>query len=268
MAKMMRFFPEVMVIVMGMVDGIRSVLIITMLLCMMTYIFAIVFKQLTLGTETGDEFYPTVPEGMFTLLVDGLLPDNADMVRSLRKENWYLGPLFLIFIFLSAFTILNMLVGFMCDVVSNASDSEKEKSNIESMTERLQAILKDIDTNYDGQVSRNEVRGILGNEEALRTFHRVGVDVTALVDEADVMFDDDGVSFEEFIDMVLQFRGNQAATVGVISGMRSAMRKNLLSIEERLLRIDKLLARKVAPLSQLNSIVPGSSQLSREEVII
>merc|ERR1712217_427383 len=76
---------------------------------------------------------------------------------------------------------------------------------------------------YDGnlQISKGEFETLLLNKTAARMVQDVGVDVVGLVDFADFIFkDDDELSFCEFMELVLQLRGSNNATVKDVVDLR------------------------------------------------
>ena len=57
---------------------------------------------------------------------------------------------------LSAFTILNMLIGVLCEVVSTIARSSKEEEAISIVKRWLLDVLLGVDGNNDGKISREE----------------------------------------------------------------------------------------------------------------
>lgn len=58
LAKMIRYMPELMVLIKGMVSASRVVFFTMLLLLICIYVFAIVFRQLTDDTEAGHMYFP------------------------------------------------------------------------------------------------------------------------------------------------------------------------------------------------------------------
>lgn len=239
MARMLRAFPEAMILVKGLTSSIRSVMVTLALLVALTYIFAIVLKLLTLDSILGDEFYKSVPFGMKTLLYETVVPDNAVMLESMLEEAWYLPLIYVIFIGLSALTLMNMIIGLLCDVVSTVSAEELEAADIARMTEKLYDAIAAVDTDFDGIVSPAEVSCMLSNKSVVEALSRVGIDVVALVQELDILVDSDGLPFDDFVEVVLKFRSAQAATIGVVAGLRKSIQNLMCQLEERISEVQK-----------------------------
>merc|ERR1719487_215615 len=76
MARLLRSMPELMILIKGMVAGMRSVIFTLFLLIVIIYIFAIAFRQLADGTEVGEDYFSNVPLAMATLLHRGTFMDE------------------------------------------------------------------------------------------------------------------------------------------------------------------------------------------------
>ena len=68
---------------------------------------------------------------MSTLLLRGTLPDMADLVEDVGRVNIIYAAFMLFFILLASLTVLNMLVGVLCEVVSVVSAVEKESMTVQ-----------------------------------------------------------------------------------------------------------------------------------------
>merc|ERR1719161_998761 len=75
--RLMRFLPELMVMVKGLIASVRSVSMSMILMLILTYIFAVAFRQMTDDTPLGTKYFPSVPGAAYTLIVEGMLPDNG-----------------------------------------------------------------------------------------------------------------------------------------------------------------------------------------------
>merc|ERR1712032_1241869 len=70
--------------------------------------------------------------------------------------------------------------------------------------------------------------GMLHMPEAARALHEVGVDVVGLVDFSDYIFKDgDELTFQTFMEIVLQLRGKNTATVKDIVDLRKLIMPEL-----------------------------------------
>merc|ERR1719440_2731180 len=126
MARLLRAMPELMVLIKGMAVAMRSVLFTLILLAGIIYVFGIAFVHLTKDKEQGEVYFPTVGRAMNSLLLDGTLPDQAPLVTDVGKEGWVYRIVILFYILFTSLTVMNMLVGVLCEVVSVVSSVEKE----------------------------------------------------------------------------------------------------------------------------------------------
>merc|ERR1719321_1937658 len=68
--RMLRSLPELMILIKGMATAMKSVAYVMALLVLITYVFAIAFTQLAVGTESiGEDFFANIALSMYTLLI-------------------------------------------------------------------------------------------------------------------------------------------------------------------------------------------------------
>eukprot|EP00927_Polykrikos_kofoidii_P084815 TRINITY_DN9044_c0_g1_i1.p1 TRINITY_DN9044_c0_g1~~TRINITY_DN9044_c0_g1_i1.p1 ORF type:complete len:704 (+),score=118.47 TRINITY_DN9044_c0_g1_i1:204-2315(+) len=239
-ARIMRAVPELVVLVKGMVVGIRSVCITFALMGATTYVFAIALRQLAEQTSVGSTAFRSVPSSAYTLLIEGVLPDNGELMTTLGNERWYLAVFFFFYIFLTSLTLMNMLVGILCEVVYGVAGSEREEREIDRLTAKLLTILKSIDVNFDGLVSKEEFAGILTNAEAAKALLRVDIDCVMLVDHAETVFEEREVlPFAEFVDVLLQFRSSGSAVIRALVDLKRGWHSRAALIYDRLCHIEE-----------------------------
>lgn len=217
--RMMRSLPELMVLIKGMMTAMKSVFYVMCLLLIVTYIFAIAFTQLAQGNDVlGEAYFSNVAHSMYSLLVYLTLLDNVgQFCDDLRANMWWLLILALIFICLAALTVMNMLIGVLCEVVSAVAATEKETIKTMLVADKIHQVATDLDSDFDNKVSYEEFTKIIEKPEALRAFEEVGVNPLAIVDFAELIFFDEGepvdLTFQTFMDMVMDLRDSNPATV-------------------------------------------------------
>merc|ERR1740127_5394 len=143
------------------------------------------------------------------------------MLTNSLGSNWVLAVMVFTFILLGALTVLNMLVGVLCEVVSAVAATEQEEMLVNYVNEKISRVMALLDSDGGGSISKKEFLEILDNVEAVRCLSDVGVDVFALIDLADYIFEDDDtenteeieLDFARFMEVVLQLRGSNQATV-------------------------------------------------------
>lgn len=237
MARMLRSMPELMILIKGMVAAMRSVFFVLVLLVILMYIFAITFTQLLSGSDVGTLYFDGIFPSMLTLTCSGTFFDNfTDLVDALGEVGWVYLMLFLLFVLLAALTVLNMLIGVLCEVVSAVAATEKEDMLVNFVKGRMKAVIRNIDKDSNGLISRKEFEQILGDPKAVLALVEVGVDPEILIDNIDYIYevinsdDEDDCPAEEvvldfgaFMEVIMQFRGSNIATLKDIVDLRKHM---------------------------------------------
>eukprot|EP00445_Apocalathium_hangoei_P082382 CAMPEP_0204181354 /NCGR_PEP_ID=MMETSP0361-20130328/51827_1 /ASSEMBLY_ACC=CAM_ASM_000343 /TAXON_ID=268821 /ORGANISM="Scrippsiella Hangoei, Strain SHTV-5" /LENGTH=690 /DNA_ID=CAMNT_0051140921 /DNA_START=141 /DNA_END=2210 /DNA_ORIENTATION=- len=230
MARLFRAMPELLIMIKGIAAAMRSVLFTLVLLFILIYVFSIAFVQLTADIPEGEPLnllFGNVPRAMHSLLIHGTILDGPGaVVVELGNNSYVLAFVFYIFILLAAFTILNMLIGVLCEVVSGVAAVEREKLTVAFVKFQLEKVMQQLDKSGDGEISKVEFSQILDNATATKALEEVGVDVVGLIDNIDFIFqgdDDEGeknLDFASFIELVLELRGDNMATVKDIVDLR------------------------------------------------
>mmetsp|Transcript_10498 Transcript_10498/g.23886 ORF Transcript_10498/g.23886 Transcript_10498/m.23886 type:complete len:671 (+) Transcript_10498:164-2176(+) len=232
MARILRSMPELVILVKGIGVAARSVFFTLLLLMIIIYVFAVGIRQVTDGTEIGRTYFSSVPTSMNSLLLRGILPDNAEMVYNMQEQDWWLWPLIMFFILLASLTVMNMLVGVLVEVVGAVASTERESMLVGSVRAKMLAVMDRLDGDGDQRVSQKEVEGLLVNPDACKLIKELGVDAVGLVDVSNFMFADKPpdatLAFEDFMDMVMNLRGSNAATVKDCIGIGRSLKQDLM----------------------------------------
>eukprot|EP00746_Dinoflagellata_sp_MGD_P166407 gnl/MRDRNA2_/MRDRNA2_96263_c0_seq1.p1 gnl/MRDRNA2_/MRDRNA2_96263_c0~~gnl/MRDRNA2_/MRDRNA2_96263_c0_seq1.p1 ORF type:complete len:585 (-),score=110.44 gnl/MRDRNA2_/MRDRNA2_96263_c0_seq1:172-1926(-) len=189
MARLMRAVPELMTLLKGMAAAVRSVFSTLVLLILFTYVFAIIFKQQAGANPNLKKYFETIPEAMWNLLLVGTLLDNiTDVLNLLREEAPVLCGVFLFWVLLSSFTILNMLIGVLCEVVSAVADAEKENRVIGYAKETLLGVLAEFDLDGNRMLCEKEFSAFCSHPDTKPPLDELEVDVENLKSLTDVIF--------------------------------------------------------------------------------
>merc|ERR1719235_1370836 len=121
----------------------------------------------------------------------GTFLDNLTVIADKLKDHAHpaLLALFIVFILVSALTILNMLIGVLCEVVSAVAEAEKEKAVVTYVKATLIDVLNDLDKDGTGTISKDEFAVLLEVPSAVKALEQLGVDVPNLLLLTDVLFD-------------------------------------------------------------------------------
>mmetsp|Transcript_9443 Transcript_9443/g.16759 ORF Transcript_9443/g.16759 Transcript_9443/m.16759 type:complete len:711 (-) Transcript_9443:92-2224(-) len=248
-ARLLKAVPEVLTLLRGIAAAARSVFFTLLLLFVLLFVFGVVFK-----TQADEDFpalktlFPTVFSAMWVLLLQGTFLDSPSAaLREIGESSSFLMFVFLVFIFLSSFMVLNMLIGILCDVVHQVALNEKEEAAVAYLKSTLLEILECHDKDNDRLIHRDEFELLMRNPEMHFVLTRFGVNVVDLITLKDVLFEDQDLSefdddeetptcpspargmrklgFAEFLEVVLRLRGGNSATVTDIVDLREYVRQ-------------------------------------------
>jgi hypothetical protein len=167
----------------------RSVFSTLVLLVLFLYVFAIIFKQQSEDNEVLEGYFSTIPAAMWNLLLAGTLLDGiTDVLNDIQGENWVLCAVFLMFVLISSFTVLNMLIGVLCEVVSAVALAEKEEMVVKFVKHQLIGVLMAIDVEGEGKISQDQFKEFVNHDESDPAFQELGVDKENLLSLVDIIF--------------------------------------------------------------------------------
>jgi len=233
-----------MIMIKGMVSAAASVGYTLGLLLLVTYVFAIALRNLVPEGDDPDKdirviYFSSVPEAMHNLIIFGTFLDAlSDFILLVKDQSVPCFILTWMYISLASLTIMNMLIGVLCEVISSVAEEESESMIVDKVNDKFGEIVNILDSNNDGTLDWDEFQAILDYPSALQALESVNVDPESMVDMAEDFFFDDGepvaVTFEEFMCMVLDLRGGQQATVKDIMGLGKRSNKKFMNLKTRM----------------------------------
>jgi hypothetical protein len=230
--KLLRSAPELMILAKATVLALRSVMAVLVMLVLVLYVFAILFTQLLQGMEVAKGKFETVPQSMNYLLIQLLCGFDSDFMISLVHEGILYYIVFLVFLLIASMTIMNMLIGILCDVVSSVSADEKESNFVKDIEVHLDALSAKIDPDGDRTVSKQEFVDMMRDCELVNALNECGVDVISFLEYAHFVFEDGGeLKCEDFLELIVQFRGDRVATVKDLVNTRKYLTNLLQNIQ-------------------------------------
>lgn len=252
--KLFQVFPELVTMVKGMVAGIRSVHAALMILLLLVYIFAIVLNIVAGDEDEVQHFFGTVRGSMVTLLVNGVLLDNVSvMTRALIDVANVPAIIFLaIFILLSALTVMNMVIGVLCEVVIDVSAEEKESHAKEKMQKTLFVMLQELDADNSGELSKEEVQSVIKLPEAVAIMNDIQVDTQYLLDVSEMLFihPESTLPISVFMNIVLTLRGRREPTLNDMAKNHNLM---MWAMETQLAHTQAVMTEAIA-ISQMEAV--------------
>eukprot|EP00930_Biecheleria_cincta_P090010 TRINITY_DN7936_c0_g1_i1.p1 TRINITY_DN7936_c0_g1~~TRINITY_DN7936_c0_g1_i1.p1 ORF type:complete len:868 (+),score=190.93 TRINITY_DN7936_c0_g1_i1:7-2610(+) len=242
LAKLLRTVPELVIIMKGIGFAARSVFVFVLFWMVVIYMFAILLTELTRDLDIGADRFPTVTKSMNTLLLAGVIPDQTGLVNEMGDSVWYLWPIIVCFVLLCSLTIMYMLVGVLVDVVGMIASSEKEAMTVQYVASSLRELMEELGYELDAGIPRDEFTKLLLEPEVTRVIAGIGADVIVLVDMLDIIYEDvarnggDGLNFQDLVEIVLNMRGANPATVKDVKEQLRVTKQMLNATGDKLMR--------------------------------
>lgn len=297
MARVMRFFPELMTLVKGMYSAAQAVIFILAFLIIVMYVFAIVFtSQLAIPPpgfcveeEGADDpticyLFGSIGSSMMTLFTYGVLGDNlAQVLNIIKKESLFMMWLFIVFIVISSLTLLNMLIGVLCQVIDESSKEEYEARSINELKTCLFNAFQQVDESKDGKICEQEWEQIKHDPGLRKSLEVLGVEQTHMEERLNQMQEtlfghgesggsrDGGLSRDEFANKVVELRWSTPASALDVAMLKSMVRAEDKVLKKQLDRIEKHLGRMkdhggpAAPIASMNAnpMLKGFSKMDQ-----
>merc|ERR1712176_1412015 len=120
---------------------------------------------------------------MGTLTTQGVLGDNLNQAMMFcYNASIFLNWVFIIFLVISSVTLFNMLIGVLCEVITDVAEQEKEDSQKDKFNETLEVAFKQLDKSQDGYIQKNEWAKIQGDDKMKEAFIALGIEKDKLDD--------------------------------------------------------------------------------------
>lgn len=214
MARLMRAVPELLTLVKGIGKAMKAVSYVLLFLVLILYVFAILFtSQLTDAERTPEDGEPpedyvlagdlfaSIGDSMMTLLTRGVLADNLmETVDAIKAESLFLQWMFFAFFGLTFALLLNMLIGILCEVVTDSAREEDSQRSITQFSDAVRDAFEVIDVSGDGKVQKKEWQLITDNKEVQESMLELGMDEDTMDEQLSQMevllFDTDPIADE------------------------------------------------------------------------
>jgi hypothetical protein len=210
-SRIFRLVPELGMMVKSMLAAVRSVFSTSLLAIGVMYIFAIILTQWTKeygskGKCIGDpgnevciqDYFGHIRTSFLTLFQFVVFDDTFEIVKPVFGESIAVGLLLVIFLLLVSFTILNMLIGIICDIVSQVTDTEKQKI----LRTKLNDMFSLLDADESGTLGREE----MDSPATIAMLEMIGVDPSITRNAFDLLDTDRNGTLEsaEFISLIVK----------------------------------------------------------------
>jgi len=261
-----------MIMIKGMITATKSVGYTLGLLMLINYVFSIALRNVSPpGAQSTQRFFSSVPEAMHNLVIFCTFGDAlSEITLEVKADSSVCFVLVWVFVCLAMLTVMNMLIGVLCEVIAAVAEEEKESMMVDKVNEKFSDIVNELDTSGDGSLSWDEFQLILDYPQALKALESVNVDPEIMVEMAEDFFFDDGekvdVTFEQFMEMVLDLRGGQCACVQNVMALAKKFNKKFLSLKGRLDKMDDRLENIGGKLDAILGLEKFKGWLSRNAV--
>merc|ERR1719215_1803699 len=163
-----------------------------------------------------------------TLAANGTLGDSIGTVMRGISGNALALICFFVFVILSAVTVTNMLIGVLCEVVSHVAEAEKEYAVLSKLKATLLVMLKRLDEDGSGDISKHELHGIMKDEGALQVLDELQINVEYFVERLDMVYEDtDSLSIPEIMQLLLDNQGDRQPSLKDVTLMHNFTRWSL-----------------------------------------
>jgi len=216
MVRLVRAVPELCVLTKAIGIAFRSVAVTFAFLFIIIYVFSLALTQSLENSDLGVDKFGNVLASMHTLFVEGIFPDHAQLVEEAGDEHWIYWVAVAVYLLLAFITLLNMLVGILCEVVGCVATEERDDALTRFVSSELIKLLKIAvqDPDRTEVITKREFDKLLDLPGAVRVFNALGVDMSNVKGLKDIFFADESeVTYTALMDLVLQLRSKNVATV-------------------------------------------------------
>lgn len=209
-SRFLREVPELAILSKALVYALRSVSATVCLLFVTIYVFAIFFTQMLADNAKFKDWFATVPMSWNTLLLSGILPDQASIINRVGSQGFFYYVIILVYFFIAALAVSNMLIGVVCDVIHKIADEKRQEMAREALELSIKEVICGMDKDSNLKISKDEFTQLLFDQRATRALQSYGIDLVALARNAEHLYHG-GVelSFEQLLEFILAFRDPQ-----------------------------------------------------------
>jgi len=223
----------------------------------------------------GQDYMATMGDSFMTLFTRGVLGDNLDeTVDAVLSEGgvWLMWAYFIFFAITFA-TLLNMLIGVICEVIQDAAEEEERNDNETLLRNCIGDAFDEIDLNSDGVVSKKEWAQVKMNPRVRSTLSRLGLEEERMDERLEQMssflflekdVDEDGeetgLTIDQLTKKVVQMRPDADASALDLELMKSQVVKDQKLFKAKLRRMQLLLKKYLYEQTGVNRTTKAPSK--------
>jgi hypothetical protein len=153
--------------------------------------------------------------------------------------SWFYYVCTLAYFAVACLTVMNMLIGVVCDVITTAARAESSARVLIGVNHKILEVLNELDDDQDGMISKSEFRVLMNHVEVIHALYEVDVDVEALVECGEVIFTKyEALTLDAFMAEITKFRCSNPCTLKDILDMRLFLHHEIITemnmMEDRL----------------------------------
>lgn len=242
--RLMRSMPEFFILIKALSVSSRATVFTLGFLLIVLYVYAIAFTQLLADTDVGAAYFSHTAHAIQSLFLHVTMGDElSELASEIGKVSGFCLFLLYTVILIGAITLMNILIGVLCEAISNVADAERMSMQVQMVRETLRNIVaSDGDDDENRLIDKGEFVKILHSRAAVCALEEIGIDVVGLVDAAEAIFEDRGedpdkhnfnraLSFDDFMEMILQLRGENKAKVKDILDLKWYITKVIRNVD-------------------------------------
>lgn len=201
----------------------------------------------------GRDLCGTMGDCMMSLITRGVLGDNlAETADAILAENWIMFWVFVLFLVITFMTLLNMLIGVICEVISEAAGDEESNKSKTVLRKVIEEAFDTIDLNGDHFVSKSEWHKVKEREDVRKAFEDLGLEEERMDERLEQMEmlifkeehakeDDEGLTVEELVQKVVDVRPDADASALDLCLLQSVVTKDQDFFKKKLIRMKAML---------------------------
>jgi hypothetical protein len=243
LGKVVRCFPDLLVILRGITMAVRSVGVIVLLLAFIIYVSAIIFRVLLEGTDLGTLRFNNMGQAMGTLLLDCTLSGSkgTHVMKEADEEHLIYSGILLMYVVFANITVMGVLGGSLVQAIKTVAEVEKAENAAKvrkNKMEDLWYMIVGADIDNDGYLSEIEVRTLLDAKDDAVSWQlkEMGVDVESLQDTLGFLLMQNGgiMTGDLFKKTVLELQTKKFAMVRDHVVTRKFFYETIREFEERI----------------------------------
>jgi len=220
-ARLVRSLPELVTMLKGMLVASRAVASSLLMVISLIYFFSILLFTL-LKDEPDTQHFSSILSCMWTLLMDGTFMYNPGIVTDTLIERGtptgYLAiAVFLVFVFMSAMTVMNMLIGVLCEVVTTVAQERRTDNDLRNLKD---TILEKVLLNYSegNNISKSELVHMMEDVQSRVLLQELRIDVKFMNEAIRMLIDEkfstscDNIPIKYIMSLMLSCRGDVPVT--------------------------------------------------------